>query len=94
LPSLKPLDEDAIMSAAAGTRMTITAEEHQVGGLGNRVAGLLLEHLSPSDKVRPFARIGVRDRFGESGEPWQLVKKFGLSAEHIAEKALAIRSKR
>lgn len=90
LPTVKPLDEDAILRAVAETRAVITAEEHQLGGLGNQVAGLIMEHLSPSDKIRRFARIGVRDRFGESGQPWQLIIKFGLAAEHLAQKALQL----
>jgi transketolase len=42
--------------------------------------------LKNSGKVIPFDMLGVNDRFGESGKPWQLVKEFGLSAEHIAER--------
>jgi transketolase len=86
LHTIKPVDTDAIVRAAKETQVLITAEEHQVGGLGNRVAGVLMNHWSSVPK-RPFAMIGVEDRFGESGPPWVLIKKFGLTAEHIAQKA-------
>jgi transketolase len=58
----------------------VTAEEGQIAGaLGGAVAELLAEEL-PS----PLARIGMKDRFGESGEPDELLKHFGLDAKHIA----------
>ena len=82
--TVKPLDKAAILAAATETRAVITAEEHQVGGLGNQVAGVILQR---SDKPLPFAMIGIQDRFGESGQPWQLIRKFGVAAEHIADKA-------
>jgi len=84
LHTVKPIDRDAVV-AAANTGVVITAEEHQVGGMGNRVAGVICE----AGLKRPvkLAMVGVQDRFGESGEPWELVKVFGLTAEHIAEKA-------
>ncbi|HOP06787.1 MAG TPA: transketolase [candidate division Zixibacteria bacterium] len=83
--TVKPLDREAILQAAAETGAIITAEEHQKGGLGNLVAATLC--LNPNKKVIPFEMVGVSDRFGESGKPWQLVKEFGLAAEHIADKA-------
>jgi len=86
LHTVKPLDTAAIIRAAAETGAVVTAEEHQVGGLGNRVAGVIVENLPRQTRAPRFAMIGVPDRFGESGKPWQLVKKFGLTAEHIAAK--------
>ncbi|PWB75963.1 transketolase [candidate division GN15 bacterium] len=88
--TVKPIDREAVMRAARETRAVITAEEHQVGGLGNRVAGIILEAQKPDNKPVRFAMIGVGDRFGESGRPWQLIRKYGLSAEHIAEKAIEV----
>ena len=85
--TVKPLDRKAIIRAAKETRAIITAEEHQVGGLGNRVAGVLMQDRSLDTKLPPLEMIGVADRFGESGKPWQLIKHFGLSAEHIADRA-------
>jgi len=84
----KPLDIDAIVKAAQETGAVITAEEHQVGGVGNQIAGVMLAHgYSDGAKAKPFGMIGVKDRFGESGLPWQLVKEFELAAEFIADKA-------
>ena len=83
LHTVKPLDRDAIVRAAKETKAIITAEEHQVGGLGNLVAATLCT----AGVSVPFGMIGVQDRFGESGKPWQLVKEFGVAAEHIAQKA-------
>lgn len=84
--TVKPMDDEAIIRAAKETKAIITAEEHQVGGLGFRVASVLCDNgLSV-----PFGMIGVQDRFGESGKPWQLVKEFGVAGEHIAQKARQI----
>ena len=61
------------------TKAVVTAEEGQInGGLGGAIAELLSEHYPV-----PMRRIGMRDRFGESGTPEQLLKHFGLDAEHI-----------
>lgn len=87
--TVKPIDKAAILRAAkeCGGKI-ITAEEHQVGGFGNLVAGVLAQgDLDIPIKVR---MIGVPDKFGESGQPWELMKFFGLTAEHIAQKALEI----
>jgi len=85
--TVKPLDESAIVRAATETGAVITAEEHQVGGLGNLVAGVILRRQAEIARQVKFAMIGIPDRFGESGQPWQLIKRFGVSAEHIAAKA-------
>ncbi len=83
--TVKPLDEGAVVRAFHETKAVMTAEEHQVGGFGNRIAGVIAR-ASASHPVR-FDMIGIADTFGESGKPWQLVKKYGLAAEHIATKA-------
>lgn len=85
--TLKPLDRSAICRAARETRAILTCEEHQVGGLGNWIASTVLADLKTAGKTIAFDMLGVTDRFGESGKPWQLVKEFGLSAEHIAARA-------
>jgi len=85
--TVKPLDTNAIIRAASETKAIITAEEHQAGGLGNQVAGVILRERSLDGKRVPFEMIGISDRFGESGQPWQLILKFGVAAEHIAERA-------
>ena len=75
----------------------ITAEEHQIGALAWRVSGILTE--SPELYGVPVitGAIGVKDRFGDSGAPWELIKEFEVSAEHIAHKAaelMAFKKKR
>ncbi len=87
LHTIKPLDRNAIIRAARETSVIITAEEHQVGGLGNRVAAIIASERTLDFKPPIFYMIGVEDKFGESGKPWQLIKHFGLAAEHIAQKA-------
>lgn len=85
--TVKPLDENAIIRAAFETGIVVTAEEHQVGGFGNRVAAVIAQAKQLYGKPVIMAMIGVKDRFGESGAPWELVKEFEVSAEHIASKA-------
>lgn len=79
-PTIKPLDAATILTSAVKTRAIITVEEGQViGGLGGAVAELLSEH-----HPTPLVRIGMKDEFGESGKPEELLEKFGLTAKHIA----------
>jgi transketolase len=84
---VKPLDEKAIASAAKCCGVIITAEEHQTGGLGNLVAAAIGRSAEVYGTPVIMGMIGVQDRFGESGAPWELMKEFELSAEHIAAKA-------
>lgn len=80
VPTIKPLDGKTIAESAHKTRAVITVEEGQVsGGLGGAVAELLGEYLPT-----PLKRLGMEDRFGESGEPNELLEHFGLSGAHIA----------
>jgi transketolase len=80
VPTIKPLDKDVILDSASRTHHVVTAEEAQInGGLGGAVAELLGEHMPT-----PMVRIGMRDRFGESGPPQELLKHFGLTGNHIA----------
>jgi len=87
LHTLKPIDAAAIVRAGKETGAIVTAEEHQIGALAWRVSGILTE--SPELYGTPVitGAIGVKDRFGESGYPWELIKEFEVSAEHIAQKA-------
>lgn len=79
-PTIKPLDAVTILASARKTGRIITAEEGQInGGLGGAVAELLSEHHPTILK-----RIGMKDRFGESGKPEELLEHFGLTAKHIA----------
>lgn len=80
VPTVKPLDTATILKSVEKTGKVVTAEEGQIiGGLGGAVAELLSEELP-----RPLVRVGMKDRFGESGTPEELLEKFGLTADHIA----------
>ncbi|MBI2146137.1 transketolase family protein, partial [Candidatus Woesearchaeota archaeon] len=84
--TIKPLDGETILAAARKCQRIITVEEAQINGaLGGAVAEFLSEH-----HPTKMARVGVRDHFGESGEPNELLKKFGLSAEQIVKEALKL----
>ena len=78
-PTIKPLDEDAVLDAAQKCQAVITAEEGQIaGGFGSSVAEVLSENLPVKMK-----RIGVNDTFGESGKVSELWKKHGLDVDSI-----------
>ena len=90
LHTLKPIDEAAIIWAAKQTGVILTAEEHQIGALAWRVSNVITgSHVLYGQPVITGA-IGVKDRFGDSGAPWELIKEFEVSAEHIAHKALEL----
>lgn len=77
--TIKPLDREAILASAKKTRAVVTAEEHQVsGGLGSAVCELLSEEF-PTRVVR----VGVRDRFGQSGSAEALLSHYGLDARGL-----------
>lgn len=81
--TIKPIDKKAIINAAKETKAIITAEEHQVnGGLGSAVAEVLSENYPTKLKI-----IGIKDTFGESGSPDELLTKYGLTKEHIVKEA-------
>lgn len=81
--TIKPLDKELICRCAKETGVIITAEEHSViGGLGSAVAETVTECCPV-----PVIKVGVNDEYGYSGPAVELLKKFGLSAENIAEKA-------
>lgn len=92
--TVKPMDVAALVRAADETGMVVTAEEHQVGGFGNMVAGAILENRQHFQLPLLLDRVGVQDCFGVSGKPWELMQWFGLSAEHIAERVLRLHGKR
>jgi transketolase len=84
VPTLKPIDEAAIVAAAAATNLVVTIEEQSIlGGLGGAVAEVLGE-------TRPtrLHRIGLRDVFGESGPNDALLEKYGLSPRRVAQQVL------
>ncbi len=81
--SIKPFDEKALLRAARDTGAILTLEEHTVlTGLGALVASTTSETYPV-----PIRRLGVPDVFGESGEPWALLDRFGLSKERALEEA-------
>ncbi len=90
LHTLKPIDTEAIVRAAHETGVVITAEEHQIGALAGRVSQILATNPTLYGVPVIASAIGVKDRFGESGAPWELVKVFELSAEHIAQTAIEL----
>jgi transketolase len=86
VPTIKPLDVETILKSVRKTGAVVTAEEGQIiGGLGGAIAELLSEEC-PS----PLKRVGMQDRFGESGTPDQLLEHFGLDAKHIHLTAHAV----
>jgi len=91
--TLKPIDKKAILKAAEDTNIIITVEEHQVGGFGNIIAGVIAKNKKYFTPLL-LDMIGVEDRFGESGEPWELTKIFGLTAEYIAKRAKGLYEKK
>ena len=87
MATIKPIDKDIILQAAAETGAIVTAEEHNViGGLGSAVAEVLVE----SGKPVPMLRVGVEDTFGRSGPALELLDIYGLTAPHIVEKVKAV----
>ena len=90
LHTLKPLDRGAIVRAAKETGIVITAEEHQIGALSGRVSEVITGSGQLYGLPVITGAIGVKDRFGDSGAPWELIKEFEVSAEHIAQKAVEL----
>lgn len=79
-PTIKPLDTPTILHSVAKTKAVVTVEEAQrAGGLGGAIAELISEEYPV-----PLYRMGMKDRFGESGKPDELLEHFGLTAKHIA----------
>lgn len=82
--TIKPLDNEAILTSIAKTKCAVTAEEHQMnGGLGDSIAQLLAIRM-PS----VLEMVAVNDSFGESGTPEQLMEKYGLTTQAIVDSAL------
>ncbi len=80
--TIKPLDEEIIIKAAKQTKGIVVCEEHStVGGLGSAVDDVALEHCPTR-----LLRIGIKDKFGQSGSPADLLKKYELTAQDIAKK--------
>ena len=79
--TIKPIDEQAVISSARETGAIVTAEEHQInGGLGSAVAEVLARNFPA-----PLEMIAVNDTFGESGKPEELLEKYHLKDVDIAD---------
>ncbi|MBQ2905914.1 MAG: transketolase family protein [Peptococcaceae bacterium] len=90
ISTIKPLDAELIVAQAQKTGAIVTCEEHNIyGGLGSAVAEVLVENCPV-----PMARVGVADKFGESGLPDELLEKYGLTAANIAAQAKAVIAKK
>ncbi|RTL57096.1 MAG: transketolase family protein [Sphingobacteriales bacterium] len=88
--TIKPLDEEAVLTSIKKTKCAVTAEEHNViGGLGDAIAQVASKHFPI-----PIEYVGTRDTFGESGTPAQLLTKYGLDAPNIVEAAQKVISRK
>lgn len=84
--TIKPLDEDAVLSSVARTGCAVSAEEHQRhGGLGDSIAQLLVRN-----RPVPMEMVAVQDTFGESGKPEALLSKYGLDTADIVHAARSV----
>ncbi|HNW90326.1 MAG TPA: transketolase family protein [Bacteroidales bacterium] len=84
--TIKPLDEEAILKSVTKTRCVVTAEEHMMnGGLGDSIAQLLSRKLPA-----PLEMVAVNDKFGESGTPDELMKKYGLDTIDVVNAVLNV----
>jgi len=87
--TIRPLDKKAIIECAKKTRAIVTCEEHLLsGGLGSCVAQVLAENIPT-----PMAMIGIRDRFGQSGTPEELIKEYHLDRDDIVQECRRLLSK-
>lgn len=90
IATIKPLDVEAVVASAKKTKAVVCAEEHNMcGGLGELIAGVLASH-APT----PIEYINGADKFGQSGTPAQLLKAYDMDAEHIAEAARKVISRK
>ena len=81
MPTVKPLDTEILLHAARSCRLVVTAEEHSIiGGLGSAVSEFLAENVPVQ-----MRRIGIKDSFGCSGKPEELLKLYGLTADDIVK---------
>ena len=84
--TIKPIDKDIIIKASNETDMIVTVEEHQIiGGLGSAVSEVVVQNCPIK-----VAMIGICDKFGESGQPRELMEKFGLTTKSIINRVLDI----
>ena len=83
IATIKPLDYDAVLASVKKTGAVVTAEEHFIaGGLGELISGFLAGHY-----LAPVEYVAIADKFGQSGTPDELMRAYGLDAEHIVAAA-------
>ncbi|MFA7581793.1 MAG: transketolase C-terminal domain-containing protein [Candidatus Paceibacterota bacterium] len=88
--TVKPLDEKKILEMAKKCGAFVSVEDHNIiGGLGSAIAELLAKN-----KPVPMEFIGIQDEFSESGDPWKLIEKYGLSAKDIVKAAKKVIKKK
>jgi len=81
MASIKPIDQDAILKLAKEAKAIVTVEEHQIaGGMGSAVAEVLAQNYPV-----PIEFVGVRDLFGQSGTPDELIEHYGMGKNSIKE---------
>lgn len=84
--TIKPIDTQAILDSVKKTGCAVSAEEHQMnGGLGDNIAQILARY-----NPLPLEMVAINDSFGESGTPEELMEKYGLSADNIVKKVMAV----
>ena len=88
--TLKPLDEETILAAADRCGAVVTVEEHSIlGGLGGAVSELLGRR-----RPTPMEMVGVRDTFGESGKPAEILERYGITVSSVVSAAQAVLRRR
>jgi transketolase len=86
LHTIKPIDRKALVEAAEKCGAVVTAEEHQLmGGMGSAVAEVLAEEYPV-----PVKMVGIKDSFGESGQPQALMKAYGLTSDDVVKAVKAV----
>jgi transketolase len=84
--TIKPLDVQAVLKSVGKTKCVVTAEEHMInGGLGDSIAQVLIQNL-----LVPQEFVGVNDTFGESGDPMELMSKYGIDTQNIVDAVLKV----
>ena len=90
ITTIKPLDQEAILKSIEKTKCAVTCEEHQIlGGLGSSIAQLTAKQLPV-----PIEFVGVNDKFGESGKPMDLMKKYQIDRNSIANAVINVLKKK
>jgi len=84
--TIKPLDEETLLKSLGKTKCVVTAEEHMInGGLGDSVAQVITQKM-----LVPQEYVGVHDKFGESGDPMELMTKYGIDSQDVVDAALRV----